>query len=338
VLAWCMVALEDTTGAKSEVVWRAVIDGVTGAGLVLGAVALARLASKLRFLALALLIAPNLGSLRSTAPVTDGIAEPKWATLIDGPAPRRLYRNAKLEKPGEPATSEAIATLAGDAAARWDVTAVRTDDPARSRNDDAAYKASAHGGGEFLERYGITYAVLPASVSEAQQLVELDRRVLWSLVQFPAAPPAVVVTVWAWVADDDAGLERLFPAAGGRGIPAGSVVLRGSGDAPVVQGGRASTCTIDRWDPGAIDLHCVAPAAGYAVVSSSAEPSWRVTVDGIDQPWVTADVLRRAVAVTPGAHAIRWRYARASLSPLVAGLAGLALLVALSLPIHRRRP
>ena len=268
-----MVALEDTTGAKAEVVWRAVIDGATGAGLVLGAVALARLASKLRFLALALLVAPNLGSLRSTAPVTDAIATPKWATLIDGPAPRRLYRNAKLEKPGEPSTSEAIATLAGDAAARWDITAVRTDDPARSRNDDAAYKASAHGGGELLERYGISYAVLPASVTEAQQLVELDRRALWALAKYPAAPPAVVVTAWQWATDDAAALEQLFPAVGGRGIPAGSVLLRGSGDAPAVKGGRASTCTIERWDPGAIDLQCVAPAAGYAVVSSSDRPA-----------------------------------------------------------------
>jgi hypothetical protein len=337
LLAWCMVALEDTTGAKSDVVWRAVIDGVTGAGLVLGAVALARLATKLRFLALALLVAPNLGSLRSSAPVTDAIATPKWATMVDGPAPRRLYRNARLEKTGEPSTAEAIATLAGDAAARWGITAVRTDDPARSRNDDPAYKASAHGGGEFLERFGIAYAVLPASVTEGQQLVELDRRGLWAIARYPAAPPAVVVTTWAWIADDAAGLEQLFPATGGRGIAAGSVLLRGSGDAPVAQGGRASTCTIERWDPGAIDLSCVAPAAGYAVLSSSSDPGWRVTVDGADRPWVTADVLRRAVAVSPGAHVIQWRYARASLSPLLAGLAGLALLVALALPTRRRR-
>jgi len=347
VLAWCMVALEDTTGAQSDVVWRAVIDGAIGAVLVLGAVALARLASKLRFLALALLVAPNLGSLRSTAPVTDAIDTPKWAAvirvpadqsgkMIDGPAPRRLYRNEKLEKPGEPSTAEAIATLAGDAAARWDITAVRTDDPARSPNDDAAFKASSHGGGELLERFGISFAVLPASVVEAQQLVELDRRALWSIARYPAAPPAVVVTTWDWAASDAAALDQLFPAAGGRGIPANSVLLHGSGDAPVAKGGRASRCTIDRWDPGAIDLQCTAPAPGYAVVSSSADPRWTVSVDNVDQPWVAADVLRRAVAVSPGAHAIRWRYARASLSPLVAGVAGLALLLVLSLPVHRR--
>jgi len=336
LLAWCMVALQDTTGAQSEVVWRAVIDGAIGAVLVLGAVALARLASKLRFLALALLVAPNLGSLRSTAPVTDAIDAPKWATVIDGPAPRRLYRNERLEKPGEPSTAEAIATLAGDAAARWDITAVRSDDPARSLNDDAAFKASAHGGGELLERFGVTFAVLPASVVEAQQLVELDRRALWSIARYPAAPPAVVVTTWDWAASDAAALDQLFPTAGGRGIPANSVLLHGSGDAPVAKGGRASKCTIERWDPGAIDLQCTAPAQGYAVVSSSADPHWTVSVDNVDQPWVAADVLRRAVAVSPGAHAIRWRYARASLSPLVAGVAGLALLLVLSLPVHRR--
>ena len=333
IVTWCMVALRDSAGASDAVIWRAVLAGGIGAGVVLGAVALARLAPNLRFVALALLLAPSVGALRSTAPVIDAVETPAWARLADGPAPRRLYRNAKLEKAGEPSAIEALATLAGDAAARWDLTAVRTDDPARSPLDDAAWKASAHGGGELLERFGVNFAILPASVVASQHLVELDRRALWSLARYPAAPPAVVVTDWLWIADPTAALAKLFPAAGGRGIAPASAILTGTGDLPAEQGnGHAAPCEIQRWEAGAIELACDTPLAGYAVVSSSAEPGWRVTVDGEERTWVPADVLRRAVAIPAGAHAVRWRYDRRDRTTLVIVLAGLALLLALAIP------
>ncbi|HEX7703374.1 MAG TPA: hypothetical protein VF403_21690, partial [Kofleriaceae bacterium] len=79
---------------------------------------------------------------------------------------------------------------------------------------------------------------------------------------------------------------------------------------------------------------CVAPNDGYAVISSSAAPGWTVEVDGSPRPWVVADVLRRAVAVTPGKHAVRWRYAVPGHSVarlfLFAGLALVGLLGVLS--------
>jgi hypothetical protein len=267
--------------------------------------------------------------------VTDAIAEPKWATVIDGAAPRRLYRNAKLEKPGEPSTEEAITTLASSSPARWGIASVRTDDPARSPNDDVAWTASQHGGGEMLERFGVGFAVLPASIVGTQKLTELDRRALWSLVRFPAAPPAVVVSDWQWNDDDTKALATLFPVAGGRGIAASSVILKGNGPAAKPElASHATTCDLVRWDPGAIDLACVAPNDGYAVLSSSAAPGWTVEVDGSPRPWLIADVLRRAVAVPPGKHAVRWRYAvpggSAARLFLFAGLALVALLGFLS--------
>ncbi len=340
VTTWVMVALRDTAAGGAvldHVIWRAVTDGGIGVALVLGAIALAKLAPSLRFLALALVVAPNVGALRSTAPVIDAIEQPPWAALITGPQPHRLYRNAILEKAGEPSAADAIATLAGEAPARWDIAAVRTDDPARSRHDDEAWKASSHGGGELLERFGISFAVLPASVVTAQTLPELDRRALWSLAKYPAAPPASVMTDWVWIADPATALMRMFPPAGGRGIAAGSVILQGEGELPMEQTGRASTCDVVAWEPGAIDLACTAPVAGYAVVSSAAAPGWSVEIDGAARPWVAADVLRRAVAIPQGTHAVRWRYAMPG-KRAAQGLAflGLAVLAALGVLARKR--
>ena len=353
VITWCVVALADSgdaaqASAIKSVVWRSVSSGGIGLALIGGAIALAKLAPKLRFLALALLVAPSVGALAVTAPMLDRIETPKWAQLIedqhsaaieasarDAAAPRRLYRNVKLEKSGEPSTAEAIQTLARSAPARWDIASARTDDPARSPNDDAAWIASQHGGGELLERFGIGFAVLPASIIGEQHLNELDRRALWSLVRYPAAPAAVVVSDWQWIGDDAHALAALFPATGGRGIPASSVILHGQGAAAnPATATHATTCDLVRWDPGAIDLACVAPNDGYAVISSSAAPGWSVEVDGTPRPWFAADVLRRAVAVPPGKHAVRWRYTApsggAARGLLLAGLALVALLVILS--------
>ena len=341
VVTWAMVALRDTAAGGEvldRVIWRAVIDGGTGVALLLGAIAIAKLAPKLRFLALALAVAPNLGALHVTAPVMDQLDPPRWASLITGPEPHRLYRNATLDRAGEPSARAAIDTLAGEAPARWGAAAVRTDDPARSPHDDAAWQASAHGGGELLERFGITFAILPASVASAQHLEELDRRALWSLARYPAAPPASVMTDWLWIADPVAALARLFPTAGGRGIAAGSVILQGSGAPPAEQLGHASTCDLVSWEAGAIDLACNAPAQGYAVVSSSAAPGWTVEVDGVRQPWFTADVLRRAVAIPRGRHAVRWRYVVPGKRAAQAlALLGLAILAMLGMMATRRR-
>jgi hypothetical protein len=168
-------------------------------------------------------------------------------------------------------------------------------------------------------------------------MTELDRRALWSLVRFPAAPAAVVVTEWQWIADDTAALATLFPTVGGRGIAAASIILHGEGTPGKTNDPRASTCDLVRWDPGAIDLACVAPSAGYAVISSSAAPGWTVEVDGSPKPWVAADVLRRAVAIPTGKHAVRWRY---SIPGGGAGrfllLAGLALIATLAILSRRR--
>ncbi|MFT3692383.1 MAG: hypothetical protein QM831_04530 [Kofleriaceae bacterium] len=356
LVTFAMVALRDSGSGPDvdHVVFRSITLGGIGVALLVGAIALARLAPKLKFLALAFLVAPSLGSSTITAPTTDRFATPAWAAGIehdrelavdamsrDAKAPRRIYRNAKLEKAGEPALHTALATLANDTPGRYGFASVRTDDPARSINDDAAWTASSHGGGELLERFGVGYAVLPGGVVEGEHLQELDpksRWGVWSAARYPAAPPASVAFDWQWVTNDKDALATLFPAAGGRGIAAGAVLLKGSGDSPAAPGKyRATTCELVDWNPGAIDLACVATQAGYAVVSSSAAPGWSVEVDGQAKPWVSADVLRRAVAVPEGTHAVRWRYAMPGAGAArVIAIAGLLVCLLLGITSRRR--
>lgn len=371
---------------------RALLDG--GLGLVsMGlALALARRAGaagggkRAAPLALVLLLVPSAGAMPSTGPLAarDFAEEPPaWARAAAAAAqaqapppgavaaPRRVFRPVRLG-PGEgESAADAVATLAGAAGWRWGAGAARSEDPARPRAHDAAWLAAAHDGGALLDRFGISLAILPATIVVPRALEALAVRGDWALTAFPAAPPASVMggAVWA-IADEDA-LALLFPQAGApvrdvhshagergagevpRGaplkLPRGTVVLRGRGPArsepagsgPALSGpasrgaGPPRPCAIQRWDAGALELLCDGGAAGgYAVVSSTAARGWSVTIDGAPAPWLVADVLRRAVPLPPGAHAVRWTYeaplqaaglwaALAGLAALAAGLAGL---------------
>jgi uncharacterized membrane protein YfhO len=87
---------------------------------------------------------------------------------------------------------------------------------------------------------------------------------------------------------------------------------------------------IERWRHGAIDLACTAERDAYAVISSTAAAGWSARVDGRDTPWQIADVIRRAVPLTAGAHRIVWRYdAPGLIVGLVLAAAGLLCMFAL---------
>jgi hypothetical protein len=318
VATWCMVALRDPSLPAID---RALFDGGIGCVCMIGAYAAATSKrTRARYLAVALALAPSVIAVRSTEATTDGGAiakQPRWVT--DGLAafrapPRRVYRPPTLEKTPEISLADALATLYGTSASRWGIDSARSDDPARMREEADAWTASSHGGGQLLERFGIGLAVLPRSVVEKANMRELDRVDDWALVQFPSEPPAVTMSDWEWVPDAAAAFKLLFPPNGSRGVPTDHGVLLGSG--PTQDSGgihHATTCEIERWDSGAIDLACGSPSNAYAIVSSSAIAGWTATVDGVETPWVAADGLRRAVYLTAaggaaGKHHVQWRY------------------------------
>jgi hypothetical protein len=352
VATWCMVALRDPSTPAID---RALFDGGIGCACMIGAYAAAvSKRSRARYLAVLLALAPGVIAVRSTEPTIGGSAianEPRWVT--DGLAafrapPRRVYRPPMLEKTPEISLADALATLYGTSGSRWGIDSARSDDPARMPEETDAWATSSHGGGQLLERLGIGLAVLPRSVVETRNMRELDRTDDWALVQYPSEPAAITMSDWEWVPDAAAAFKLLFPPNGSRGVPTDHGVLLGSGPTQDTGGiHHATTCEIERWDPGAIDLACGAPSNAYAIVSSSAITGWNATVDGVATPWVAADGLRRAVYVAaagPAAnkHRVQWRYRAPGLDGgLVVAAFGVAACIALlglgALGFARRR-
>lgn len=317
---------------------RALVDGSLGVACIAAAIALVG-APRLVPVALALLVAPGFGAMRSTSPTTAIGEVPRWATLAqDEQPPRRLYRPASLHE-GElhrfEPLDDALATLAGESPAVWGIAAARSDDPARAAWHDRTWLAASHGGGVLLDRFGIGLAILPRQVTD--RMTMLGSRGRWVLVQLQIAPVASVVTGVRYSTDPERALGLMFVSDGGQGMPRGTIVIAGSDDTHDTHDSTTPPrpCRIARWEAGAIDLACT--GAGFAVVSSSASAGWSVIVDETEGAPLVADVLRRAVAIPPGTHAVHWRYtAPGLLAGLIAAAAGLVVLVGLILSYMRR--
>ena len=291
---------------------RALVDGGLGAASVAGATALAYFtrARARGAIVIALLLAPSVGSLGSTAPVIDRDVvdtTPSWAMGPSGPWPRRVFRPQYMVKGYEP-LDEALGTLAGDSAYYWGVGELRSESPARSPALDRMFAASARDAGSALTRYGASFPILPTSVTEGQHIHTLGPpRDQWILAHFPIVPPASLAYGWRWSRIEANALELLFPANQQNPLPIGTVVLDGVGESSLDKRPPVP-CRVTRWEDGDIAVACSPRDPAYAVVSSAAADGWSVTVDGEDQPWLAADVLKRAVAVTPGAHDLQWTY------------------------------
>jgi hypothetical protein len=246
--------------------------------------------------------------------------------------------------PGKPADegaereelADAIATLAGTSAWRWGIAAARSEDPARSLAHDRVWQAASIGGGLLLDRFGIALAILPETTVVPRRFTALGTRGRWALVDFPAAPPASVMRGWSRAIDPADAIALLFPVDGVKPLARGVTVLAAAGPAQAERG-PPLPCTIETWTAGDIALSCETDAPGYAVVSSSASPGWSVTVDDAPSAWLTADILRRAVAVSAGAHRVHWVYRAPGLSVGVA-IAGLGIALLLALGLASRTP
>ena len=296
---------------------------------------------------LALVVGPSVSALPDVAPTTERApveAPSAWATAARlaaaGPAPIRAFRPVPFVLAGGPAVldlADSTATLAGTWAARWGIAPAHGTDPARDPVEELVWMRSANDGGILLDRYGVTIAIVPSVMVSARKFNELAERSGESLCLFPTAPAAAVMHGWRWTVAPSDALALIFFPGGGTGIPRGTVILRGAGE-PSANPAGPDPCAIVDWRDGDIALTCDAgPAAAYAAVSSSSSPGWRAAIDGTETPWLTADVLRRAVPLPPGAHAVHWTY-RAPGFALGAALAAAGLLALGLLGWASRRP
>lgn len=324
---------------------RALIDGSLGVLCMAIVISLAwRAPGRAMPIVLALLVLPGVGASRSTAPViARSIVDepPLWArAAAESPRPVRVFRPLFMHEHVE-SVEDAIATLAGTSPWRWGLSTARSSDPARLPAHDQVWLAAAGEGGALLDRFGIALAILPATVIVPRKVTELARRGAWALVAIPVAPVASVLRGWQRAVDPDDATTLLFAPGGGTNVLRGTVVLGAAGDARPDKG-PPIPCTITAWEAGDIAVSCAPILDGYAVISSTPSPGWSVTVDGEPREWIPADVLRRAVKIDAGGHAIHWRYAtpggRAGLLGALLGVLGLGALVFASRRAGRRRP
>jgi hypothetical protein len=335
-------ALRASRGDAVAPIFATLLDGGLGVACTAGALYIAATARDRTWitttLVLALIALPSAGAVPLVAPTMDRAVvddRPMWAEAATRVSPpRRLFRPVFLgAEANEP--DIALATLAGASASRWDIAAARSEDPARPAVFDRVIIASSRGAFAFLDRYGIALAILPLAVAEPQHMTILGRRGISALVELPVAPAAYVAHTWRRAVAPDDALSFVFPADGGRGVSRDIIVLAEPGDSHDSKT-PFTPCAIDRWDPGDIALTCTTDADAYAVVSSTASPGWTVTIDGDDAHWVTADLLRRAVAIPRGTHAIVWRY-RAPGFRIGLGCALLGVLALAGLVVANRR-
>jgi hypothetical protein len=174
----------------------------------------------------------------------------------------------------------------------------------------------------FLTLLGIDYVTLPSdlrqrlfasdghvlgTVAEVQfGGVENDRgEVRWTLAPTShVRPRAFVAQRWRFSSSAEA-LESIVSGA----HAAGEVVLTGAG----VPGGAANApnplpCSVETYSPEVVGFTCNSPLAGYAVLADELAEGWTATVDGKPVEIVRADMLFRAVAISPGSHQIVMRY------------------------------
>jgi hypothetical protein len=269
---------------------------------------------------LALAIAPGVGALGVLAPTTERtLVEqvPAWVEHL--PHGARFYRPTSMPDLKDD-LADAIATLAGTSGARWGLAGTPTADPGRPADTDRTWLAASHDGGALLERFGISYLIVPAQM--AAGISTLGRHGAYALVARQASPPAAVALDWTWSTDP---VSTVFTQ------PQTAIVLDGHGTPSQEASEPLAACASHGTD-GAIDVTCSAPTDAMAVISSSALPGWAATVDDRPVAWVTADAIRRAVPMPAGAHRITWRYrAPGLLLGLVLAVLGIALLVAISL-------
>jgi hypothetical protein len=118
-----------------------------------------------------------------------------------------------------------------------------------------------------------------------------------------ARPRAFVATRWS-----SASYEEVL-----RTLPLGlwdrdSVAIPDAPAASPREDAAKGPCAFGPYDPDRVELDCVSPGGGYAVLLDEWAPGWSATVDGSDMPVLRADGLFRAVALPPGRHAVVFTY------------------------------
>jgi hypothetical protein len=162
---------------------------------------------------------------------------------------------------------------------------------------------------------------------------QLQGPTMWAAM-VPAAHPVVG---WYPAGIPSSGpAESLERLASGR-IEPGMVMIEGETFPSESGEGGPVAVPFERDRPERVSIHLDASARGWLVFRETADPGWRVRIDGQPHPWSVADGLFMAVAVDPGRHEVEFRYRPAGWRTAVV-LAFLGLAYALVTAVRPVRP
>lgn len=147
-------------------------------------------------------------------------------------------------------------------------------------------------------------------------------------------PIARLLTQYEVIADETAAAARVHDADFDVTTTA---VLAAEPDC-LLDGAAPGAVTVTAQEDGYWQMETASDVPALLVLSETAYPGWRVTIDGAEADWQTAYTAVRAVCVPAGEHLVEWRY-----QPTVYWLGGLLtllgwLLVGVALWQLRRHP
>ena len=90
--------------------------------------------------------------------------------------------------------------------------------------------------------------------------------------------------------------------------PTTTAILETEPDCALPGGESEGTAVITERVNGSWQITTNSPTPALLVLSETAYPGWRVTVDGVEQEWLTAYTAVRATCVPAGEHLVEWRY------------------------------
>jgi hypothetical protein len=163
----------------------------------------------------------------------------------------------------------------------------------------------------FLDMFGVRLVAIGAPVlmvDPKYQIGDLDfvaRTRDAYIYENPRALPRVMVMGRYRIADFDAIMKTGWPKVDPRAAvllaqaPAGETANDESG-------GANGTASIVRYANTEVIVDADAPGGGFLVLYDVWQPWWRAEVDGKPAPILKADVVFRAVALTPGRHRVQF--------------------------------
>jgi hypothetical protein len=187
----------------------------------------------------------------------------------------------------------------------------------------------------LLDLIGVRYLIANAGTPGPAGYDTVDFGDLRLFARPTSVPRSLVVFNATAVQDDAAALTRLSDPSFDSNR---DLVLVGSA-VPLASGLPGQAVDPEQQGPEEWRARVNLPVAGYLVQRESWYPGWRARVDGRDEPVQRADVLFRAVALSPGEHDVEVyfqsdAFARGALISVVGVLIALGLL--LSVPIMRQ--